>query len=143
VRGLTNTLEVALLQAKRRPRLVIAQEDRFLMKKLVESGVPKARVARDFGVSRQAVYDLLKRPEKPQRRRRTSKLDPFKEYIEERLGKFDLPATVLLEEIRERGYSGGITILSSSRRSSAGACPRSCCWTTCRRRSSGTAQMAR
>lgn len=90
---------------------MIAQEDRFLMKKLVEAGVAKARVAREFGVSRQAVYDLLKRPEKPQRRRRASKLDPFKEYVKERLGKFELPATVLLEEIREKGYTGGITIL--------------------------------
>jgi predicted DNA-binding protein YlxM (UPF0122 family) len=55
---------------------VIAQEDRFLMKKLVEAGVPKTRVARDFGVSRQAVYDLLKRPEAGEWRRRASKLVP-------------------------------------------------------------------
>ena len=76
---------------------MIAQEDRFLMKRLIEAGVPKAQVAREFGVSRQAVYDLLKRPERSTRRERASKLDPFKEYIEGRLAKFDLPATVLLE----------------------------------------------
>mgnify|MGYP001325783829 FL=1 len=90
---------------------MIAQEDRFLMKRLIEAGVPKAQVAREFGVSRQAVYDLLKRPERSTRRERASKLDPFKEYIEGRLAKFDLPATVLLEEIRGKGYQGGITIL--------------------------------
>lgn len=41
---------------------------------------------------------------------RPSKLDAFKGYVADRLAEFDLPATVLLREIRERGYAGGITI---------------------------------
>jgi transposase len=45
---------------------------------------------------------------------RPSKLDPFKNYIRQRLrdaAPRRLPATVLLREIRERGYEGGISIL--------------------------------
>ena len=38
------------------------------------------------------------------RRRRPSKLGPFKSYLKSRLERFDLPATVLLREIRKKGY---------------------------------------
>jgi transposase len=45
---------------------------------------------------------------------RPSKLDPFRAYIRQRLrdaAPRRLPATVLLREIRERGYEGGVSIL--------------------------------
>jgi transposase len=42
---------------------------------------------------------------------RRSKLDPYTDYIRARLERFDLPATVLLREIRSKGYRGGLTIL--------------------------------
>jgi transposase len=38
-------------------------------------------------------------------------LDAFTPYIRGRLEQFDLPCTVLLEELRGRGYQGGLTIL--------------------------------
>jgi transposase len=45
---------------------------------------------------------------------RPTKVGPFKSYLQERLdsaGKVQLPATVLLREIRAQGYGGGITQL--------------------------------
>ena len=42
---------------------------------------------------------------------RPSKLDPFKPYLEERCQAGVWNATVLLRELRERGYGGGYTIL--------------------------------
>ena len=43
---------------------------------------------------------------------RGSKLDPFKEYIKERLEEYpELTATVLFRELVERGYTGKLTIL--------------------------------
>ena len=81
------------------------------MKREVEDGVPIARVARRYGVSRQSVYNVLKAPTMVERLVAPSKLDPFKERVNARLADFDLPATVLLREIKERGYAGGITIL--------------------------------
>lgn len=83
------------------------------IKYLAMEGVPKAEIARRLGVSRQTVYNHLNRTEpypKP-RARRGSKLDAFKDYIRTRLEEFNLPSTVLLAELRERGYRGGITIL--------------------------------
>ena len=77
-----------------------------------EDGVPVARIARRYGVSRQSVYNVLRGVSEPKPGQgKPSKLDPFKQYLRDRVEEFDLPATVLLREIRELGYQGGITIL--------------------------------
>jgi len=92
---------------------MILQETRLMIKHLAREGVPKSRIAAQMGVSRQTVYNQLKHEgavPKP-RPERTSKLDAFKAYLRSRLESFDLPATTLLAEIRQRGYRGGITIL--------------------------------
>lgn len=82
------------------------------MHQLLREGVHKAEVARRLGLSRQTIYNWLKQGiEKAKEIARESKLDPFKSYIENRLERFDVPASVLLEEIRRQGYDGGITIL--------------------------------
>jgi transposase len=73
--------------------------------------VPIAEIARRLGRSRQTIYNQLKREEPTSARKRTSKLDEYKPYLESRLARFDLPATVLLEEIRRKGYDGGLSIL--------------------------------
>jgi len=59
------------------------------------------------------VYNHLKEPEmgSPGAIPRPSKLDAYKDYLRSRLEQFDLPATVLLREIREQGYTGAATIL--------------------------------
>ena len=85
---------------------------RCKLKRLVREKVPKAQMARQLGVSRQTIYNWLEKlDDDPRPVARPSKLDPFKPYLESRLESFDIPATVLLEELRERGYAGGITIL--------------------------------
>lgn len=81
------------------------------MKREVSDGVPIAAVARKYGVSRQSVYNVLNASSEGKKGARPSKLDPFKEHVKARLEEFDLPATVLLREIKELGYGGGISIL--------------------------------
>ncbi len=75
-------------------------------------------IAKELGISRETVRKYLRAPElqpryKP-REAGPSKLDAFKDYARQRLADTQphrLPATVLLRELRERGYEGGITIL--------------------------------
>jgi transposase len=81
------------------------------MQRLLDEGESVSQVARRLGRSRQTIYNWIDGKTSVAGRRRPSKLDPFRPYIESRLERFDLPATVLLDELRERGYTGGITIL--------------------------------
>jgi transposase len=74
-------------------------------------------IARETGSSRNTVRRYLRdesvERHKP-RPRRATKLDPFKDYVVERLTSAAperIPASVLLRELRERGYSGGYTML--------------------------------
>lgn len=92
---------------------MILREMSMHIKLLADDGVNKAEIARRFGISRQTVYNHLNRsgPFPKPRKKRASKLDPFKKHIRARLERFDLRATVLFEEIRALGYRGGLTIL--------------------------------
>lgn len=86
--------------------------ERRRMHQLLSEGLSKAEVARRLGCSRQTIYNQLARGDDEEApRRRSSKLDGFVKYVQSRLERFDLPATVLLTELRERGYDGGLTIL--------------------------------
>jgi transposase len=75
-------------------------------------------IARDLSVSRGTVRKYLRQPELwavyGPRKGRVSKLDPFKDYLRDRIRNAAprrLPATVYLRELRALGYDGGITIL--------------------------------
>ncbi len=87
--------------------------ERGRMFRMIKEGLAKAEIARRLGRSRQTIYNWLKQESAPPspKRQRASKLDPFKSYLKSRLERFDLPATVLLREIRKKGYDGGLTIL--------------------------------
>src|SRR5215470_8482927 len=76
-------------------------------------------IARAVGSSRNTVRRYLRdesaaryKPRPP----RATKLDPFKNYVVERLtaaAPERIPASVLLRELRERGYTGGYTMLKA------------------------------
>ena len=92
---------------------MILKEQSMQIKYLKEQGVCPSKIAKQLGVCRQTVYNHITR-EAPYPKVRTaqgSKLDDFKAYIRQRLAHFDLPATVLYEELKARGYEGKLTIL--------------------------------
>lgn len=77
-------------------------------------------IARELGLSRNTVRKYLRGkatlPKYPTRPQRPIKLDPFKEYLLQRVEAARprwIPAVVLLREIRERGYDGGISQLKA------------------------------
>jgi transposase len=94
---------------------MILREMSMQINHLVRQKVPISRIAARLGLSRQTIYNHLRREPgeafpKP-RPPRSSVLDPYKAHIRARLESFDLPATVLLQEIRALGYRGKLTIL--------------------------------
>ena len=76
-------------------------------------------IAREMGISRNTVRRYLREggtPTYKARSARPTKLDSYKDYLVERVRQARpmwLPATVLLREIHERGYRGGISQLKA------------------------------
>jgi transposase len=74
-------------------------------------------IERETGVARNTIRAILRGETDGQygpRRPRSTKIDAYKSYLQERseaAGKIWLPATVFLREIRAQGYEGGITQL--------------------------------
>ncbi len=97
---------------------MISIEELMTIKILHEQGYSKRAIAKKLGISRNTVDKHLlqdtnepvyqTRPDKPH------KLDPFKPYIKKRIESalpIHLSAVVILREIKEQGYDGGITRL--------------------------------
>lgn len=87
---------------------------------LKRQGMGIRAIARELGISRNTVREYLRNKSRgtgqPNRTPRPSKLDPFKDYLNQRVEAARpkwIPATVLLRELRERGYDGGISILKT------------------------------
>ena len=62
---------------------MITLEDWVMIKNMHKQGIPKSRIARELGVSRETVRKTLSEDEYPKgkRKSRGSILDPYKEYI--------------------------------------------------------------
>lgn len=86
---------------------------------LARQGKGIREIARAMGCSRKLVRRVLRQGAKGQygpRPPRPRKLDPFAEYVRERIESAKphrLAATVLLRELREQGYDGGYTQLKA------------------------------
>ena len=71
-------------------------------------------IARTLGLSRNSVRKYLRSEEIPRakpRPSRGSKLEPFHDYARQRLAEGVDNCVLLLRELRERGYTGGISVL--------------------------------
>ncbi len=85
------------------------------IKVLARRGTAVREIARQTGLSRNTVRRYLRDGQAgryKQREPRPTKLDPFKSYLLERVAAARphwIPATVLLRELREAGYEGGIS----------------------------------
>jgi transposase len=82
------------------------------------AGASIRRIARELGLARNTVSRALRQVEArrtgdgsgPGRRPRL--LDPYEPVLQELLGRYpDLTATRLLEELRQRGFTGGYTVV--------------------------------
>ena len=98
---------------------MLRQEQRVEIRVLARQGKGIRAIARELGISRTTVRRYLADPAARgygPRAPRPTKLDPFTEYLRERVAAARphwIPATVLLRELRERGYSGGISQLKA------------------------------
>jgi transposase len=96
---------------------VVLAEGAMEIRILKRQGVSVREIARRTGVSRNTVKRYLKSTEDPGYTARPAvvgKLDAHKVFLSERMAAAHpdrIPGTVLLNELRLRGYTGGITLL--------------------------------
>ena len=84
------------------------------------AGASIRRIARDLGLARNTVSGVLAEVQSQRAgtdaampsRRRSRQLDHYEPVLQELLGRYpDLTAMRLLEELRQRGFSGGYTVV--------------------------------
>lgn len=82
-----------------------------------KQGSSMRAIARELGISRCTVKKYIQHPQLSEYKKRAERgclLDPYKSYILERIKAAHphwIPAVVLFNEVKERGYPGGITRL--------------------------------
>ncbi|MDQ6420480.1 IS21 family transposase [Paenibacillus sp. LHD-117] len=84
------------------------------MKDMLQRGMNITQIAEELGRDRKTVRKWLEQDQPgsyQERKPVTGKLDGYKDYIRSRMAEGCLNARVMLDEIRERGYIGSITIL--------------------------------
>ena len=92
---------------------MLSKEDLAVIKALKKRGVYQVDIAQELGVHPKTVSRALKQDQAPRRKRkrRRSKLDPYKEKIDQMLSEGIWNAVVILREIEADGYEGKSTIL--------------------------------
>jgi len=89
-------------------------EEFFVIRDLHHQGLNISQISRETGNHRNTVRKYLTAQTMPvpaPRRVRPSKLDPFKEYIQQRIRDYPLSAARIYREIQERGFDGKYTIV--------------------------------
>ena len=85
-----------------------------------QGGASMRRIARDLGLARETVQNVVRGWEaeraggdgRPSRSRRPSQVDPFEETIRQLLQRYpDITIVRVFEELRARGFPGGLTIV--------------------------------
>ncbi len=92
---------------------MLSKEDYAVIKALRERGVYQKDIAAQLQVHPKTISRALKRGRAPYRRRkrRGSKLDPYKDQIDQLLAEGVWNAVVIFREIEAVGYDGKLTIL--------------------------------
>ncbi|MCO5102116.1 MAG: IS21 family transposase [Burkholderiaceae bacterium] len=96
---------------------MLTQEQAVEIRVLARQGIGIREIARQLGCSRNTIRRYLREAQVSRygpRTPRPTKLDAFKPYVLSRIEAARpkwIPAVVLLREIRERGYEGGLTQL--------------------------------
>ena len=92
---------------------MLSKEDYIVIKALKERGVYQKDIAEQLRVHPKTIGRALKRGSAPgrQRKRRGSKLDPYKAQVDQLLAEGVWNVRVILREIQAEGYPGSYTIL--------------------------------
>jgi len=89
---------------------MLDMEEGWMMKDLRKEGMSISAISRETGHDRKTVRKRILSNELPAYKEREAKdsiLEPYKDYIRQRVLKYDIAGTRILREIEEKGYKGG------------------------------------
>lgn len=95
---------------------MIKQKEWVMMRNLYLQGMKKSAIARLLGLNRKTVSANLKREESPVYERlvqKESKIEPYKEYTDNRLEEYELTAVKLYGELQKQGYAGKYSLVAA------------------------------
>ena len=87
-----------------------------MIRKMVENGMNISDIARELNMDRKTVKKYMNSravPKYKERKKRVHKLDPYRDYIKERIDRYNLSAVRIFDEIRKKGYNGGYSTLKA------------------------------
>lgn len=93
---------------------MLSREDYYMIKQLRKNGAHIVDIAHAIGCSERTVQRHLALPAPPTGRvtvKRISKLDPYKQFVDEQLKVGVWNAEVIFAQIQQRGYTGGKTLV--------------------------------
>ena len=95
---------------------MLRDERWYMIRNMVENGMKISEIAKELNIDRKTVKKYAKSkavPKQKQRKKRSLKLEPYMDYIKERIAKYNLSAVRILEEIRKKGYTGSYSTLKA------------------------------
>jgi transposase len=95
---------------------MLRDERWYMIRNMVENGMKISEIAKELNIDRKTVKKYAKSkavPRQKQRKKRSLKLEPYMDYIKERIAKYNLSAVRILEEIRKKGYTGSYSTLKA------------------------------
>lgn len=93
---------------------MIIGEEWFMIRELKRQGLSISEISKRTGRDRKTIRKIINQKEMPTIKKRPqgpSKLDPYMEYLQKRMDIGVYNCVKLLREIKDKGYTGGITIL--------------------------------
>jgi transposase len=93
---------------------MLKMEDFFMIRDLYHQGLNISQISRNTGYHRNTIRKYIApqtAPTPKNREKRSSKLDNYKEYIQQRITDYPLSAARIYREIQSQGFAGGYTIV--------------------------------
>jgi transposase len=95
---------------------MLKMEDFFMIRDLHHKGLNISQISHKTGLHRNTVRKYITAQTSPapaKRRDQPSILDPFKDYIQQRITEYPLCATRILREIQDQGFNGHYTTVKN------------------------------
>ena len=93
---------------------MLKTEDYLRIRHLHHEGLQISKISQMTGFNRKTIRKYIAAQTAPvpkKRRQQSSKLDPFKEYIRQRINEYPMTAAQICREIKDKGYRGKYTLV--------------------------------